>query len=83
MGGGAHPTGVLITVVCRGGRLVDTACEFGWHLGWRYSNHGTDSFWGATFVVTTHGWLDVDQPHRFGVQPRLADPALRQLRVVP
>ena len=30
-------TGVLITVVCRTGYVVDTAADWRWLVGWRYS----------------------------------------------
>lgn len=75
-------TGVFITIVCREGRVIDTAAEWRWINGWRYSNHFCDGFNGDVYVVTPHGWTGV-MDHRAGRDPSLgAEPAQPHLRAV-
>jgi hypothetical protein len=67
-------THVLITVVCRSGRVVFTARESAWLAAWRYANQSQGAFDGDVYIVTPHGWggsLD----HRAGYEPRLETPA--------
>ena len=49
-------THVLVTVVCREGRVIPTNAEYRWLSAWRYSNHLTSAFNGDVYVVTPHGW---------------------------
>jgi hypothetical protein len=64
-------THVLVTVVCREGRVVFTSRENAWHRAWRYSNHLRAAFQGDVYVVTPHGWGgSVDE--RAGLEPRLS-----------
>ncbi len=79
--GWAIPTAVLVTLVCRQGRVVVTAREVEWLKAWRYANHVTDAFDGAVYAVTPHGWMAVGDPG-FGVQPRLGDVPQPRLCVV-
>ncbi|WP_076263838.1 hypothetical protein [Intrasporangium flavum] len=63
-------THVLITVLCRNGRVTFTAREAAWLSAWRYANHFRAAFDGDVYIVTPHGWggsLD----HRAGYEPRL------------
>ena len=63
-------THLLVTVVCREGRVVDTMAEHRWLSAWRYSNHLTSAIQGDVYVVTPHGWTGV-MDHRAGGHPRL------------
>ena len=63
-GAGARPgrspvTHLLVTVVCREGRVIDTIAEHRWFGAWRYSNHLTSAVDGDVYVVTPHGWTGV------------------------
>ncbi|KRB47091.1 hypothetical protein [Terrabacter sp. Root181] len=74
-GAGARPgrspvTHLLVTVVCREGRVIDTIAEHRWFGAWRYSDHLTSAVDGDVYVVTPHGWTGV-MDHRAGHQPRL------------
>ena len=74
-GAGARPgrspvTHLLVTVVCREGRVIDTIAEHRWFGAWRYSNHLTSAVDGDVYVVTPHGWTGV-MDHRAGHEPRL------------
>ena len=63
-------THVLVTVVCRQGRVTGTEHEGAWLMAWRCSNHLRGAFQGDVYVVTPHGWggyLD----HRAGYEPCL------------
>lgn len=61
-------THVLITIVCREGRVVFTHHEHTWLKAWRYANHFRGAFDGDVYVVTPHGWAGVlDQ--RAGFEP--------------
>ena len=50
------PTHVLVTVVCRSGRVVPGPEELFWLRAWRYSNHLANAFDGDVYLVTEHGW---------------------------
>lgn len=50
------PRHVLVTVVCRSGRVVPGPDELFWLLAWRYSNHLAAAFNGDVYLVTEHGW---------------------------
>lgn len=64
-------THVLVTIVCREGRVVLTHHEHTWFRAWRYANHFRAGFDGDVYIVTPHGWGGVlDQ--RAGFEPRLA-----------
>ncbi|MEI2778597.1 MAG: hypothetical protein V9G19_22040 [Tetrasphaera sp.] len=67
-------TGFLFTVVCRDGRVVDTAVEWRWMNAWWFSNQNTTAFTGDVYVVTPHGWTGILDT-RAGLTP-----TLRQLR---
>ncbi len=63
-------THVLVTVVCRQGRVTSTEHEGAWLMAWRRSNHLRGAFNGDVYAVTPHGWggyLD----HRAGYEPCL------------
>ena len=63
-------THVLVTVVCRDGRVTFTRRESSWFLAWRFANHFRAAFDGDVYVVTPHGWTgSID--HRAGYEPRL------------
>lgn len=49
-------THTFVTVVCRDGRVIDTAREWNWTWCWRYANHFRPAFDGDVFVVTPYGW---------------------------
>ena len=67
-------THVLVTIVCREGRVVFTHHEHTWFRAWRYANHFRAAFDGDVYVVTPHGWGGVlDQ--RAGFEPRVAGDA--------
>lgn len=63
-------TGVLITVVCRTGYVVDTAADWRWLMGWRYANHNSSAFDGDVYIVTPHGWTGI-LDNRCGLSPVL------------
>lgn len=63
-------THVLVTVVCREGRVIDTITEHRWFRPWRSSNHFTTATEGDIYVVTPHGWTGV-MDKRAGLVPRL------------
>jgi hypothetical protein len=71
-------THLLVTVVCRDGRVIDTIAEHRWFGAWRYSHHLTSAVDGDVYVVTPHGWTGV-MDHRAGHEPRLRP----QLTVAP
>lgn len=63
-------THVLVTIVCREGRVVSTRHEQTWLRAWRYANHFRAAFDGDVYMVTPHGWGGViDQ--RAGFEPRV------------
>ena len=68
--GWAPMTHLLVTVVCREGRVIDTMTEHRWFRAWRYSNHLTRAIDGDIYVVTPHGWTGV-MDRRAGHEPRL------------
>lgn len=76
------PEFLLVTVVCREGRVVPTAADYFWLTAWRFSNHGSNAFDGDVYLVTEHGWTGcTDQ--RAGFRPRLGlTRPLRRLSVV-
>lgn len=63
---------LLVTVVCREGRVIPSRKEYDWMRAWRYSNHFRGAFHGDVFVVTPHGWTGV-LDERAGYEPSLAD----------
>lgn len=64
-------THVLVTIVCREGRVVFTQHEHTWFRAWRYANHFRGAFDGDVYIVTPHGWGGaLDQ--RAGFEPRVA-----------
>ena len=63
-------THVLVTVVCRQGRVIGTECESAWLMAWRRSNPLRGAFNGDVYVVTPHGWGDY-LDHRAGYEPCL------------
>ena len=63
-------THLLVTVVCREGRVIDTINEHRWFRAWRYSNHLTNAIDGDIYVVTPNGWTGV-MDRRAGLVPRL------------
>lgn len=65
-------THVLVTIVCREGRVVFTQHEHTWLRAWRYSNHFRGAFDGDVFIVTPHGWGGAIDP-RAGFEPRVVD----------
>ncbi|GAA4402849.1 hypothetical protein GCM10023168_13760 [Fodinibacter luteus] len=68
------PQFVLVTVVCRSGRVVPGPEELFWLSAWRYSNHLANAFDGDVYLVTEHGWTGtIDQ--RAGFSPALGDGA--------
>ncbi len=70
-----HVTHTFVTVVCRQGRVIDTARDWAWHWCWWYSNHNTCAYSGDIFVVTPHGWtglFDSRAGHRPAARPTLA-----------
>ncbi|WP_256792948.1 hypothetical protein [Terrabacter sp. Ter38] len=78
-------THLLVTVVCREGRVIDTIAEHRWFQAWRYSNHLTSAIDGDVYVVTPHGWTGVmDQRggHLPRLRPRLALAVDRSTRVL-
>ena len=73
------PDSVLITLVCRTGRVVTTAREMQWARAWLYSNHFMSSFNGEVYIVTPDGWA-ASSGQSYGVSPRVGvtpRPALR------
>ena len=50
------PQFVLVTIVCRQGRVVPGPDELFWMMARRYSNHLGDAFDGDVYLVTEHGW---------------------------
>ncbi len=75
----APPRHVLVTVVCRSGRVVPGPEELFWLLAWRYSNHLTAAFNGDVYLVTEHGWTGCADK-RAGFTPALK-PRPRHLAV--
>lgn len=66
-------THLLVTVVCREGRVISTRRETDWYYAWRYSNHGRGAYDGRVYIVTPHGWSgSLDQ--RAGYEPSLVNP---------
>ena len=73
-GGWRPPRHVLVTVVCRSGRVVPGPDELFWLTAWRYANHLGDAFDGDVYLVTEHGWTgSIDR--RAGFAPSLAPPS--------
>lgn len=68
--GGHGITHVLVTVVCRTGRVVFTSRESSWFRAWRYANHFRAAFDGDVYVVTPHGWGGI-LDERAGFEPAL------------
>jgi hypothetical protein len=50
------PRHVLVTVLCRSGRVVPGPDELFWLMAWRYSNHLAHAFESDVYLVTEHGW---------------------------
>jgi hypothetical protein len=69
---------VVVTVVCRGGRVVPGPTEMFWALAWRYANHLANAFDGDVYTVTPHGWTGLSD-ERAGFTPALASPMARAL----
>lgn len=67
----APPERVLMTVVCRRGRVVPMAGEYFWLGAWLYSNHLTAAYNGDVYLVTEHGWTGC-MDKRAGFEPRLS-----------
>jgi hypothetical protein len=67
-------THLLVTVVCREGRVVPSRRENDWAVAWRYANHFRAAFDGDIYVVTPHGWTGC-MDHRAGYEPHAIDPA--------
>jgi len=64
------PRAILVTLVCREGRVADSRREMFWMAAWRFSNHLTDAFSGDVYAVTPHGWCGtIDR--RSGLTPAL------------
>lgn len=61
---------LLITVVCREGRVVDTDLEWQFAIAWLYANHLYRVFRGDVYVVTPHGWAELGD-RRAGLEPTL------------
>jgi hypothetical protein len=76
---GWHPPELLlVTVVCRSGRVVPTAPDYFWLWAWRYSNHLSNAYDGDVYLVTEHGWTGC-MDERAGFEPALRQrPTLRQ-----
>ncbi|MBR7744373.1 hypothetical protein KC207_13850 [Phycicoccus sp. BSK3Z-2] len=74
------PRHVLVTVVCRSGRVVPGPREYFWLRAWRYANHCGDAFDGDVYLVTEHGWTGCID-HRADHTPALGPPP-RHLSVV-
>jgi hypothetical protein len=68
-------THVLVTLVCRDGRVIDTVREHVWMHAWRRSNQLTSAIAGDVYAVTPHGWTGV-MDERAGFTPRTR-PALQ------
>ncbi|MGL5930343.1 MAG: hypothetical protein ACRCY8_15540 [Dermatophilaceae bacterium] len=77
-GGWEPPRSVLVTVVCRTGRVVPGPEETFWMLAWHYSNHVRSAFDGDVYVVTEHGWTGCHDK-RAGFTPALRTVAQRHL----
>lgn len=74
------PQHVLVTVVCRTGRVVPGPREYFWLRAWRYANHLGDAYNGDVYLVTEHGWTGcIDR--RAAFEPALG-PGSRHLSVV-
>lgn len=71
---------VLVTVVCREGRVIPTLHEHEWMRAWHYANQFQGAYDGDVYVVTPHGWTGV-LDRRAGYQPCLSDRP--QLRLLP
>ena len=54
--GWTPPQYLLVTIVCRSGRVVPGPEESSWLMAWRYSNHNSNAFDGDVYLVTEHGW---------------------------
>lgn len=67
-------THLLVTIVCREGRVVPSRQESDWAVAWRYANHFHAAFDGDIYIVTPHGWTGC-MDHRAGYEPRAVDPA--------
>jgi hypothetical protein len=73
-GGQGHGiTHVLVTVVCREGRVTFTGREGSWFRAWGYANHFRAAFDGDVYIVTPHGWGGV-LDDRGGLEPYLGIP---------
>ena len=64
------PQHLLVTVVCRSGRVVPGPSELFWLMAWRYANHLGDAFDGDVYLVTEHGWTGLID-RRAGFTPAL------------
>ncbi len=74
-------THVLVTVVCRNGRVIFTRREEFWFRAWRYANHFRGAFDGDIYVVTPHGWGGMID-RRGGYEPALGHPGRERLSLV-
>lgn len=69
-GGWMPPQYVLVTLVCRHGRVIPGPEELLWLSAWRHSNHLGNAFDGDVYLVTEHGWTgSIDR--RAGFSPSL------------
>lgn len=66
---------VVVTVVCRTGRVVPGAAEVFWAKAWRYANHFANAYDGDIYTLTPDGWTG-SHDRRAGFTPALgASPA--------
>lgn len=79
--GWAPPEFVLVTIVCRTGRVVPGPHELMWLMAWRYSNHLGNAFDGDVYLLTDHGWTGCHD-RRAGFTPSLSA-ASRHLSLLP
>lgn len=61
---------VLVTVVCRRGRLEPGAAERHWLHAWRDADLDVPAYSGDVYALTDHGWTGFMDP-RFGTAPSL------------
>lgn len=50
---------VMVTCVCREGRVIDTRQEWFWMQAWRYANHFSDAMDTEVYAVTPYGWTGI------------------------
>ncbi len=73
--GWSPATHLLLTVVCREGRVIDTITEHRWLNAWRFSDPLQSAVPGDVYVVTPHGWtgvMDTRAGRLPALRPRLA-----------